>query len=330
MKILIEAVLSAALSLSCLCGAELYLTPTALPRPLPSQSSGGIPEVCEEISTLPNVPQSCDAALDEALRKIASTGNRQASCEPSEQTSSVRQEDSTDSTGAPSHDRADTAPDAEKTYTETDANASDDTSSADTDVYPAVCLGYTDDSVIYVYDHSTGCTISTTLGEYAEGVCRAEMPGYFDTEALRAQAIAARTYAVYKLMQGPPDSEHGRACVCNEPAHCCAYRSAEGLYTDVATQAVADTRNIIVTSEGMSICAAWHSRSVGRTRSAAEVWGGYAPYLSSVPTEEDAATCLGHGVGMSQYGALSMAERGICARDILLHYYTDCRLSLLS
>ena len=48
------------------------------------------------------------------------------------------------------------------------------------------------------------------------------------------------------------------------------------------------------------------------------------------PREEDAGTCLGHGVGMGQYGALSMAERGICARDILLHYYTDCRLSLLS
>ena len=217
-------------------------------------------------------------------------------------------------------------------------SGSSDTAAADasggyvtTDEYAedTVYFGYTDDSVIYVYDHTTGSTITTTLGEYVEGVCRAEMPRYFDIEALRAQAIAARSYAVYKLMQEPPDAEHGRACVCNEPAHCCAYRSAEGAYTDEATAAASETRNTAVTYDGMSICAAWHARSVGYTRSAVDVWGGNAPYLVSVPTEEDSAACLGHGVGMSQYGALAMAQRGLTAEDILMHYYTGCELSRL-
>ena len=49
----------------------------------------------------------------------------------------------------------------------------------------------------------------------------------------------------------------------------------------------------------------------------------------SVPTEEDSAACLGHGVGMSQYGALAMAQRGLTAEDILMHYYTGCELSRL-
>ena len=73
----------------------------------------------------------------------------------------------------------------------------------------------------------------------------------------------------------------------------------------------------------------WHARSVGYTRSAVDVWGGNAPYLVSVPTEEDSAACLGHGVGMSQYGALAMAQRGLTAEDILMHYYTGCELSRL-
>lgn len=95
-------------------------------------------------------------------------------------------------------------------------------------------------------------------------------------------------------------------------AHCCAYRSAEGAYTDEATAAASETRNTAVTYDGMSICAAWHARSVGYTRSAVDVWGGNAPYLVSVPTEEDSAACLGHGVGMSQYGA---ARNGTARTD---------------
>ena len=77
----------------------------------------------------------------------------------------------------------------------------------------------------------------------------------------------------------------------------------------------------------MSICAAWHARSAGHTRSAVDVWGGNAPYLVSVPTEEDSAACLGHGVGMSQYGAKVMAEDGDDYRAILAHYYTGCELT---
>ena len=350
MRILIEAVLSAAISISGLCGVEPYLIPASLPRPLDTNSAA-VSDTADECPGVPDSPDACDAALSDALRDItaaarenklgqadgtaANTGSAaekpaaaNASDADKTEAGASGQMNLTDAT-----DAKNAANEASDDSAELYSGAEDGAARASTDSYGrysrAEYLGYTDDSPIYVYDHSTGCTITTTLGEYVEGVCRAEMPRYFETEALRAQAIAARSYAVYKLMQGPPDAEHGRACVCNEPAHCCAYRSAEGEYTDEATEAAADTRNIIVTYDGMSICAAWHARSAGHTRSAVDVWGGNAPYLVSVPTEEDSAACLGHGVGMSQYGALAMSERGLTAEEILMHYYTGCELSLL-
>lgn len=359
MRILIEAVLSAAISISGLCGAEPYLIPASLPRPLDTDSAA-VSDTADECPGVPDSPDACDAALSDALRDITApaaaarenrlgqadgtaantdvtagqsvAANESGAANESSAANESGADKASDDAANPYGDSADCG-DADGGTDGTADVAADGTAHASTDVYGrysrAEYLGYTDDSPIYVYDHSTGCTITTTLGEYVEGVCRAEMPRYFETEALRAQAIAARSYAVYKLIQGPPDAEHGRACVCNEPAHCCAYRSAEGEYTDEATEAAADTRNIIVTYDGMSICAAWHARSAGHTRSAVDVWGGNAPYLVSVPTEEDSAACLGHGVGMSQYGALAMAERGLTAEEILMHYYTGCELSLL-
>lgn len=332
MKILIEAVLSAALSISCLCGAEPYIMTSTVPQPLERYTSA-LSEHGESQALAPSAPEQYDAALSDALHDITAVAaeTRENSLGHADAVDSSPSDADTEISSVPeSISAAATDPDAFSGSSDTaaaDASGGYDT----TDEYAedTVYFGYTDDSVIYVYDHTTGSTITTTLGEYVEGVCRAEMPRYFDIEALRAQAIAARSYAVYKLMQGPPDAEHGRACVCNEPAHCCAYRSAEGAYTDEATAAASETRNTAVTYDGMSICAAWHARSVGYTRSAVDVWGGNAPYLVSVPTEEDSAACLGHGVGMSQYGALAMAQRGLTAEDILMHYYTGCELSRL-
>ena len=304
---------------------------STVPQPLERYTSA-LSEHGESQALAPSAPEQYDAALSDALRDITAVAaeTRENSLGHADAVDSSPSDADTEISSVPeSISAAATDPDAFSGSSDTAADASGGYDTTDEYAEDTVYFGYTDDSVIYVYDHTTGSTITTTLGEYVGGVCRAEMPRYFDIEALRAQAIAARSYAVYKLMQGPPDAEHGRACVCNEPAHCCAYRSAEGAYTDEATAAASETRNTAVTYDGMSICAAWHARSVGYTRSAVDVWGGNAPYLVSVPTEEDSAACLGHGVGMSQYGALAMAQRGLTAEDILMHYYTGCELSRL-
>ena len=56
------------------------------------------------------------------------------------------------------------------------------------------------------------------LNEYLEGVVAAEMPALFPGEALKAQAVAARTYTMKKIA-APPATEHNGAAVCNNPSH---------------------------------------------------------------------------------------------------------------
>ena len=64
-----------------------------------------------------------------------------------------------------------------------------------------------------------------TLGEYLVGVVRAEMPASFEPEALKAQAVAARTYTLYKMQTG---GNHGdTADICTDSTCCQAYISEE-------------------------------------------------------------------------------------------------------
>ena len=61
------------------------------------------------------------------------------------------------------------------------------------------------------------------LETYVEGVTAAEIADDFPVEAIRAQAVAARTYAVYKQSRGRP-AEHPDADVCDDYSHCAAYQ----------------------------------------------------------------------------------------------------------
>lgn len=125
-----------------------------------------------------------------------------------------------------------------------------------------------------------------SLESYAEGVTAAEIPADFPREALRAQAVAARTYALCKLSRGRPEA-HPDADLCDDYRHCAAYRSptvsvfgSDGLSPIHA--AVRDTEGEILTSEGAPIAAVFHCVSGPRTESAADVWGEDVPYLQSV------------------------------------------------
>ena len=116
-----------------------------------------------------------------------------------------------------------------------------------------------------------------TLESYVEGVTAAEIPADFPREALRAQAVAARTYALCKLSRGRSDA-HPDADLCDDYRHCAAYRSpAVSVFgTDELSAiraAVLDTEGEILTSEGAPIAAVFHCVSGPRTESAADVWG---------------------------------------------------------
>lgn len=275
-------------------------------------------------------------------------------------------------------------------------------------------------ATVCIYDDESGTTYSLPLEEYVLRVTAAEMPASFSLEALKAQAVAARTYTVRKMAD---PCGKGGADVCTLSSCCQAYKSEAELneiwgenaemYFEKLRSAVNATRSLILTYDGEPIEALFHSSSGGMTENASDVFGGDAPYLKSVlsPNEEGSAhyrntvsftrkqfasavnaaiggaeldenrleaqleilersesgrvkamrvgsttitgrelrsalglnstaftiefgesrvkvTTLGygHGVGMSQYGADAMAQRGADFEEILLHYYSGAEI----
>jgi stage II sporulation protein D len=151
---------------------------------------------------------------------------------------------------------------------------------------------------ILVYDHQTEKTFELDLEQYTFNVLSAEMPAGYDPEALKAQAVAARTLAVYK-MDGHPCARDG-ADVCTDYAHCQAYDDEAGQrakwgsdyaqYTKKLWTAVNATRGEIITYNGQPITVFYHSTSGGRTEDAANVFSHGEPYLVSVQsTGEESA-----------------------------------------
>ena len=126
-----------------------------------------------------------------------------------------------------------------------------------------------------------------TLHDYLVGVLLAEVPASFEPEALKAQAVAARTYTLKQMESG---KHEGAVCT---KSSCCQAWTDEGDAADkqAMEQAVTETNGCVITYDGELIDAVFFSCSGGRTEAAAEVWGGEVPYLQSVdsPGEEDAA-----------------------------------------
>lgn len=174
------------------------------------------------------------------------------------------------------------------------------------------------------------------LEDYVYGVVAAEMPAAFPDDALEAQAVAARTYALYQSGAGKHADEGGD--VCGESTCCQAFVTQEELdarwggdaafYTQKLRAAVEHTAGEVLTYHEELAAAVYHASSEGSTRSAAEVWGGSQPYLTAVDTPEDTGQ-KGHGVGMSQRGAQALAQQGADYREILAHYYPGTELTAL-
>lgn len=134
---------------------------------------------------------------------------------------------------------------------------------------------------------------------YLLGVVRAEMPAAFHEEALKAQAVAARTYILHKIAGGGSAS-HPQADACDDITCCQAYKSREDAaadwgekaeeYEEKVRRAVAETDGECVLYEGAPVLAVFHSSSVGTTQDARSVWSASLPYLQSVETPEGEET----------------------------------------
>ena len=279
---------------------------------------------------------------------------------------------------------------------------------------------YTKYGTITLLHKKTGETEQVKIDDYLCNVVSAEMPAGYGVEALKAQAIVARTYTVYKIL----NKKHDNADICDDSTCCQAWISKEdrlarweesnreGNWQKIC-DCVNSTKGKIITYNNQPINAFFHSNSGGITEVPVNVWGGTGyPYLQSVETSgEDAYTQYssevvltqeelinklkekyndisidfsnnddikileytestrvktvkfgnhelsgveartlfglkstnfevikdennikfsvkgyGHGVGMSQTGADSMAKQGNTAEEIIKHFYTDVEI----
>lgn len=132
------------------------------------------------------------------------------------------------------------------------------------------------------------------LESYVAGVVAAEISPTFPKDALRAQAVAARTYAVHKMKSsGSAIPQHNGADVCTDYHHCTAYielateasgrwgKNAE-TYENAVEQAVRDTAGEILTVDGTPIVAVFSAAAGPKTEAAKDVWGSEISYLQSV------------------------------------------------
>lgn len=130
-----------------------------------------------------------------------------------------------------------------------------------------------------------------SLQDYLVGVLMGEMPASFAPEALKAQAVAARTYTLRRLEEGGTLSDDPETCQSFLPVEVAAEKWGEGWEANLAKlrQAVEETDGLVLTYDGALISATYFSCSGGKTESAQAVWGGAVPYLVSVdsPGEED-------------------------------------------
>ena len=161
------------------------------------------------------------------------------------------------------------------------------------------------------------------LDEYLYGVVSAEMPASYEKEALKAQAVVARTYTIYQIQNN--EGKHEGAHICDSYECCQAWITKEDRLAkweeaerennwQKITQAVNETAGKIITYEGKPINAFFHSNSGGVTESSVNIWGGVEyPYLKSVETSgED---------GYSQY-----SSEVIFTQELIMNFGTMSEL----
>lgn len=146
---------------------------------------------------------------------------------------------------------------------------------------------------------ATGKIEKLSLEEYIVGVVAGEMPISFNKEALKAQAVVARTYTMSRI------STDSGYVMCDDYRHCQAYKDLNTMKKDWGKNyqtnydkiraAVYDTAGIVITYNGDITSTPYFSTCGGSTASAKEVWGRDYPYLQSVKCKWDKEAPRYHG-----------------------------------
>lgn len=141
--------------------------------------------------------------------------------------------------------------------------------------------------------------IEVELSEYLLGVLAAEMPATYHEEALKAQAVTAYTYLLYRrnIQSKKPDATLKGADLTNDSSTHQGYLTPGAreekwgdktkTYEKKLTEVIESVEGEVITFEGVPIMAAFHAINSGTTNSAKTVWGGEVAYLQSVVSTGD-------------------------------------------
>lgn len=156
-------------------------------------------------------------------------------------------------------------------------------------------------TMVRLYRHDTETVEVIPLDDYVTGVVAAEMPAEFPTEALKAQAVAARTYIVKRMLAGGVSNNcHPGADTCDDPTHAQAWLPRTALKERWGTlkyyhhyykirMAVDDTAGEVLTYQGQPIDPVFHASCGGHTENSEDVWKFAVPYLRGVDCPHDVA-----------------------------------------
>lgn len=168
-------------------------------------------------------------------------------------------------------------------------------------------------------NHYNAEEVTLDIEEYLRGVVPAEI-GNSALEACKAQAVAARTFALYKQIH--------LGQITDKSSKDQAFRASRisSSYPN-AIKAVEETAGQVLYYDGKLCSTCVYSASNGgHVYSSQEVWGSIREYLVSKDDPYDTKTKNGHGVGMSQTGAVEMAKKGYSYKDILDFYYPGAEI----
>ncbi len=187
------------------------------------------------------------------------------------------------------------------------------------------------ESTIQMLDTSSGEVLTLSMEEYLIGAVSAEMPASFEPEALKAQTVAAHTYAVRQqnLQSKSPDPELCGADLSNDSTKYQAYFTQsqtmqfygtgyDSAYTKISA-AVKEVLPYIIVYENEPILAAFCSMSSGKTESAENVWGQAVPYLTVADSSADK-----NAPNYSQCTYFSAAD----LRTKLMEAFPECNLDV--
>ena len=175
------------------------------------------------------------------------------------------------------------------------------------------------DNNIYIKLNNKGVISSIELEEYIVGVVAVEMPASFNVEALKAQAIAARTYTVKKASAGKTLVNSTSDQVYNTVDEMKAkWGSSFNTYYNKIKSAVSSTKGLVITYNGKYIDALYCSMTNGKTEQPEYVWAYSYPYLKCVSSSWDKNVKGFEVVKNLEYATVSKALGQTVTRDTVI------------